>query len=297
MRLVIATMLLFSCLVLAKERDPTTDIEVIILEIPPAGGITSTAGTDVVTIKGLPDTAETIKLPQGWEAEAAPGGGMILLQGPVVADSITIQFTSPDPHWEAYIAGFSGMDSLWDAGLLTRDSGGVSTMSMKADDVVNSSAARCFRAKKRANSLRPSPADKENIKGERARASDVLGNWVSAPALGQGGIIQSSYTFQEDGIFSLKLDMISFCDGCNRGIDCDYFWIIHEGSYTDHDGVFTINRENEKRVLLLNGQTEPEITENSEYPHSYNLLVEIQGDKLLIRKSAGDEASVLKREY
>jgi hypothetical protein len=50
MRLLITTMLLFSCLVFAKEGDPIIDVEVIIMEIPPAGEVTSTAGTLAVSI-------------------------------------------------------------------------------------------------------------------------------------------------------------------------------------------------------------------------------------------------------
>ena len=136
----------------------------------------------------------------------------------------------------------------------------------------------------------------KNIMGEQAMASDVLGTWNSEPALGQLGMIQSSYTFREDGTFSLKLDFISFCDGSNRGIDCDYFWIFYEGSYTGHDGIFTINNEKEKKVILLTGQTEPKITESSEYPTIDDILVELQGGKLLIRKSVDDEATVFNRE-
>ena len=69
MRLLITTMLLFSSLAFAKGGDPKVDVEVIVLEIPPAGRITSTSGTDVVTIRGLPDGAEIVELPRGWEAE------------------------------------------------------------------------------------------------------------------------------------------------------------------------------------------------------------------------------------
>ena len=135
----------------------------------------------------------------------------------------------------------------------------------------------------------------ENIKGEQGLASDVLGTWNSEPALGQLGMIRSSYTFREDDTFSLNLDFISFCDA-NRGVDCDYFWIVHEGSYTDHDGVFTINIEKEKKVILLTGHPEPKVTESSKYPNTYDILVELQDGKLLIRESANDEATVFNRE-
>ena len=314
MRLLITTMLLFSCLVFAKEGEPTIDLEVIIMEIPPAGEVTSTAGTLAVTIKGLPAGAEIVGLPQGWKAG---GRGAIILQGPPSGDKITIKFTSSDPNWEAYVAGFKGGESLWDAGLLTRDSAGITTIIMKADGVVNSPAAKCFKTKQRANSYKTSSSnDKENkgelamppgvstqppqtalsLPGEPAKASDVVGNWISEPESGQLGVSQSSYSFHQDGTYSHKLDFISFCDGCSGRIDCDYFWMISEGDYTVQSGIFTLITESMKRVILSTGQTEPTVTEDPKHPPSNEIMVEQQGDTLLIRESADGEASVFKRE-
>ena len=90
--------------------------------------------------------------------------------------------------------------------------------------------------------------------------------------------------------------MISFCDGRDRGIDCEYFWMITEGDYFIDENVITINIKNDKKVVLLTGQAEPEITENFEYPRTQKILVERQGDNLLIRKSPDDEATVFLRE-
>jgi len=314
MRSLITTILLFSCLVFAREGDPMKDAEVIVMEIPPAGEVTSTAGTLAVTIKGLPAGAEIVGLPQGWQAG---GRGAIILQGPPAGDKITIKFTSPDPNWQAYVAGFKGGESLWDTGLLTRDSAGITTMFMKADDVVNSPIAKCFRTKQRLSSYQSSSSNDRKTKGELAtppgtsrqpsqtapsltgepaRASDVVGNWISEPAPGQLGVSQSSYSFHQDGTYSHKLDFISFCDGCSGRIDCDYFWMISEGEYTFQSGVFTLKMEGMKRVILPTGQVAPIVTEDPNHPPSYQIMVERQGDNLLIRESAEGEASVFKRE-
>jgi hypothetical protein len=292
MRLLITTMLLFSCLVFAQEGDPMIDVEVFVMEIPPAGEVTSTVGARAVTIKGLPAGAEIVGLPQGWKAG---GRGAIILQGPPAGDKITIKFTSPDPNWEAYVAGFIGGESLWDARLLTRDSAGISTMIMKADDVVNSPAAKCLRTKQRADSYNSSSSNNKQTKGERAKASDVVGTWISEPTLGQLGMSQSSYSFQEDGTYSHKLDFISFCDECSGRIDCDYFWMIFEGNYTVQNGIFTLETGSMKRIILPTGQAEPIVTEDPNHPQSSEIMVERQGDDLLIRESAEAEASVFKR--
>ncbi len=126
--------------------------------------------------------------------------------------------------------------------------------------------------------------------------ADVLGTWVSEPVLGQLGRVQSSFTFQRDGSVSLRQDFISFCDGRARLPDCDYFRIFREGRYTYHDGVINITDKTEKRVLLLTGQREPEITENILDTISYDILVERLDDSLLIRESENDEAAVFRRE-
>ena len=132
--------------------------------------------------------------------------------------------------------------------------------------------------------------------GGGAPEHDLAGAWVSEPALGQLGVIQSTVTFQDDGAYSQKLDFISFCDGRDRGIDCEYFWMISEGSWSVEGDVVAIHIVREKRVLLPTGQAAPDITENSEYPHSYEILVERRGDELLIRKSADAEATAFRRE-
>ena len=151
----------------------------------------------------------------------------------------------------------------------------MSTMIMKADGVVNSPTAKCLRTRQRANSDKTSSStDKEtkgelatppgistqppqialSLHGERAKASDVVGHWISEPAPGQLGVSQSSYSFHQDGTYSHKLDFISFCDGCSGRIDCDYFWMIFEGNYTVQSGVFTLETGSMKRIILPTGQ-------------------------------------------
>lgn len=293
MRLLITIMLLFSCQALAKVDDPIIEVEVVVLEIPPAGGIISTSGTDVITISGLSDDVEIVELPKSWEADVQ---GLILLQGPPTGNEITIKFMTPNPNWEMYVSGFIGMEPLWKTGQLSRNSVGISTKIMNADDVANSPTSKCSRAKQRAQAYTSSSSNNKQIKGERAKASDVLGSWISEPRLGQLGLIQSSYSFQKDGSYSHKLNFMSICDGCNRGIDCDYFWTIFEGKYTVRDGVFTLNSESEKKVILSTGQPKPSITVSSEHPQSHKVIIERKDDFLLIRNSIDAEVAVFKRE-
>lgn len=174
------------------------------------------------------------------------------------------------------------MEPHWNAGLLTRDSAGITTIFMKADGVLNSPTAKCFRAKQKADSYKSSRIKNKNIKGEQVNASDVVGTWVSEPTLGQLGLSQESYSFQEDGTYSHKLDFITFCDGCSGRIDCDYIWMISEGDYTVQSGIFTLKTESMKRVILSTGQAEPTVTEDPNHPPSYEIMVEQQGDTLLI---------------
>ena len=44
----------------------------------------------------------------------------------------------------------------------------------------------------------------------------IVGTWVSEPALGQLGVTQTSISFLEGGVYSHKVDFISFCDGRDR---------------------------------------------------------------------------------
>ena len=296
MRSVVIASLFFSLSISANQDDPKAYIDVITVNIPPAGQVTSTAGTDVIMIRGLPEAAEPVELPQGWEAEAAPGGGTILLQGPAIGNTITIKFTSPDPDWEAEVAGFKGMESLWNAGPLNRDSVGISITTMKAGAVIDSTAAKCFRTKRKMNRDTSTRVDDGNMRGEPATTSEIFGTWISDPSLGQLGMTQSSIAFRESGMFSQKIDFISFCDGCNRGVECDYFWIIYEGRYTGNAGDFNIHIEKEKRVLSRVGQTQPEITESANYSNSYDIHVELSDDSLLIRKRNNSAATVFHRE-
>lgn len=132
--------------------------------------------------------------------------------------------------------------------------------------------------------------------GGNTPVGDLVGTWVSEPALGQLGMIQTTITFRDGGAYEQKADFISFCDGQDRGIDCEYFWMIHEGRYSVAGNIVTVRIEKDRKVLLRTGQAEPEVTKNSEYPRSHDLIVERQGDALWIRKSPDEEATVFERE-
>lgn len=133
--------------------------------------------------------------------------------------------------------------------------------------------------------------------GSEAKSDvNVVGQWVAEPALGQLGMTQTRVSFEEGGAYTQKQDMISFCDGRDRGIDCEYVWMINEGDYSVEGNVVTINIKKDRKIVLLTGQAEPDITENSEYPRSHKILIERQGNSLLTRKSLHDVATVFKRE-
>ena len=132
--------------------------------------------------------------------------------------------------------------------------------------------------------------------GGTAPDVELVGTWVSEPALGQLGMIQTTITFRDGGAYAQKADFISFCDGHSRGIDCEYFWMIHEGRYSVAGNIVTVHIEKDRKVLLRTGQAEPEVTENSKFPRSHDLVVERQGDALLIRKSSNKNATVFERQ-
>jgi len=132
--------------------------------------------------------------------------------------------------------------------------------------------------------------------GDTAPVVDLMGTWVSEPALGQLGVIQTTITFSDEGAYAQKADFISFCDGQDRGIDCEYFWMINEGHYSVAGNIVTVHIKKDRKVLLRAGQAAPEITENSAYPRSHDLLVERQGNALLIRKSSDEKATMFERE-
>lgn len=132
--------------------------------------------------------------------------------------------------------------------------------------------------------------------GGTAPDVDVVGTWVSEPVLEQLGVIQTTITFRDQGTYTQKADFISSCDGQGRGIDCEYFWMVHEGHYSVAGNIITVRIERDRKVLLRIGQSESEITGNSEYPCSHDIVVERQGNTLLIRRSADEEATVFERD-
>jgi len=132
--------------------------------------------------------------------------------------------------------------------------------------------------------------------GESAPVVDIVGTWVSEPALGQLGVVQTTITFRDGGAYVQKEDFISFCDGQDRGIECEYFWMIHEGDYSAAGNIVKVHIKKDRKVLLRTGEAAPEITGNSEYPRSHDFVVERKGNALLIRRSSETEATVFERE-
>ena len=75
---------------------------------------------------------------------------------------------------------------------------------------------------------------------EQVADVNIVGVWQSEPTFGQLGLIQSSYTFNADGSYSNKLDMMSFCVE-TFGHDCEYYWMVIDGGYSVKDGVLTLS--------------------------------------------------------
>jgi hypothetical protein len=123
---------------------------------------------------------------------------------------------------------------------------------------------------------------------------EVIGTWTSEPALAQLGLIQASISFLDGSTYSRKLDFLSFCQ--IGSIDCEYFWMIDEGTYSAQGAIFTFEIQREKRVVLRGGQTEPEITELTVRPRTYELAVKRDGDHLLVSESAANKATVFRRQ-
>ena len=116
---------------------------------------------------------------------------------------------------------------------------------------------------------------------ELAADVEVVGEWQSEPALSQLGTMQSTYKFNADSSFSNKLNMISFCE-IQDGQNCEYFWIIHEGTYSIKNGLLTLKTENVKGVILHKGKNKPEINNQKVQPFSENYKAKIDAGKLVL---------------
>lgn len=145
MRYLLLISLLFSGFAFAAEGDPIVDVEVIILKCPPSPctrAIKTSGDVDRVDISGLPKGSRITALPQGWRV-TGNRGNIITLQGSPVQGIATFQYESPDlgggDTKGVSVAGYKGRNKIWNAGLLTRASAGITTM--KAERVVGAPTA------------------------------------------------------------------------------------------------------------------------------------------------------------
>ena len=128
---------------------------------------------------------------------------------------------------------------------------------------------------------------------EQAADINIVGVWQSEPILGQLGLIQSSYTFNSDGSYSNKLNMISFCEE-RHGQDCEYFWLLSDGGYSVKNGVITLSNIETKAVRLRKGQSKPEIKVQPDYPKSDEYMVKLEAGNLILTGIKDDESVIYK---
>ena len=129
---------------------------------------------------------------------------------------------------------------------------------------------------------------------EQTADIDIVGEWQSKPTLGQLGLGQSSYTFNADGSYSSKLDMISFCEE-QYGQDCEYFWMISDGTYAVKNGVITLTAKEDKTVKLGKGQSKPDMRIDTDYnPRSNQYMVKLDAGNLVLTGIKNDESVIYK---
>ena len=86
-------------------------------------------------------------------------------------------------------------------------------------------------------------------------ARAIVGEWQSAPVLGQMGMIKTTMTFNKDGSFTGKDDFISFPQ---VEPDIEYFWIISNGTYSVVGDIVTLDYDKIRRVRKMRGKDEAE---------------------------------------
>ena len=87
----------------------------------------------------------------------------------------------------------------------------------------------------------------------RKSAPTIVGEWQSAPVLGQLGLIQTTVTFNEDGSFSMKGDFISFR---SMNPDMEYYWSISNGTYSVTGDKVTLDFDKIWFVRKMRGEEE-----------------------------------------
>jgi len=136
----------------------------------------------------------------------------------------------------------------------------------------------------------------QDIDTVQAAVIQIVGDWQSEPILGQLGVIQSSYTFNAEGSYSNKLDMISFCEE-QYGQDCEYFWKVFSGKYSVEDEVITLSAIEDKTVKLGKGQSKPDIRIDAEFnPQTNEYMVKLDAGNLVMT-GIKDNESVTYRPF
>ena len=90
------------------------------------------------------------------------------------------------------------------------------------------------------------PATAQNVRA-------IVGEWQSAPALGQLGLGQTTVTFNEDRSFTMKIDFISFAQITP---DLEYFWFISNGTYSVVGDKVTLDFDKTWKVRKMRGKDE-----------------------------------------
>lgn len=115
----------------------------------------------------------------------------------------------------------------------------------------------------------------------------VTGSWIAEPALGQLGFIQVSFTFREDGLFSQKLNFVSFCGIGALVPDCEYFWTVSEGKYFLAGKIIHLRHEKARSVQLRKGQTAPQVNDMGMKPLVEEFRFRINQGKLIFTDKNG----------
>lgn len=135
MRWLLLTVLIVSSSLLLGDGDPISDVQVVTVDIPPSGNVTSLADANYLIIEGLSPEAEIVSISTGWRI-VDRRGDWALAYGPGEDSKVSIKFTSLDPNWQVAVSGYKGRsrEPIWTTGPLTRNSKGIGVAVLKWDD-------------------------------------------------------------------------------------------------------------------------------------------------------------------
>jgi hypothetical protein len=185
--------------------------------------------------------------------------------------------------------------SVHDAPVLWKTVFAISNQSVDAKN--NTSGKRLKHQNiEQAKDIKKVPDTEQATDKEQSTDIDIVGVWQSEPILGELGFIQSSYTFNEDGSYSNKLDMISFCEE-QYGQNCEYLWKNFDGTYSIENGVITLSSKQDKTVKLGKGQSKPDIRIDTDYgPVLIEYLVKLDAGSLVMT-GINDNKSVIYKPF